>query len=60
MSGPRDSHTKCSQRQISYDITYMWNRKYDNLIYKTERDSQALKTNLWLPEGKGINLGDWD
>ena len=27
-------------RQISYDITYMWKLKYDTneLIYKTERD----------------------
>ena len=23
------------------------------LIYKTETDSQTLKTNLWLPAGKG-------
>jgi len=23
------------------------------LIYKTEIDSQTLKTNLWLPKGKG-------
>ena len=23
------------------------------LIYKTETDSQTLKTNLWLPKGKG-------
>ena len=22
-------------------------------IYKTETDSQTLKTNLWLPKGKG-------
>ena len=32
MSGPRDYHTKWSnksdrKRQISYDITYMWNLK---------------------------------
>ena len=28
------------ERQISYDIIYMWNLKYDTneLIYKTERD----------------------
>ena len=28
--------------QIPYDITYMWNVKYDTneLIYKTETDSQ--------------------
>ena len=29
--GPGDYHTKCSksdrERQISYDITYMWNLK---------------------------------
>ena len=31
------------ERQISYDITYMWNVKYDTneLIYKTETDSQT-------------------
>ena len=31
MDGPRDDHTKWSkperERQIPYDITYMWNRK---------------------------------
>ena len=25
----------------------------NELIYKTETDSQTLKTNLWLPKGKG-------
>ena len=39
-------------------ISLMWNRKYaaNELIYKTEIDSQTLKINLWLPkggEGKG-------
>ena len=33
MHGPRDYHTKSSkserERQIPYDITYMWNLKYD-------------------------------
>ena len=35
--------SELSQRQISYDITYMWNLKNDTneLIYKTEIDSQA-------------------
>ena len=30
------------ERQIPYDITYMWNLKYDTneLIYKIETDSQ--------------------
>ena len=46
MDGPRDYHTKWSksdrERQI-YDITYMWNLKYDTneLIYQTETDSQT-------------------
>jgi len=33
----------------------MWNLKNDTdeLIYKTEIDSQTVKTNLWLPKGKG-------
>ena len=36
------------KRQILHDITNMWNLKYDAnvLIYKTEIDSQTLKT--WL------------
>ena len=47
MDGPRDYHTKWGklerERQIPYDITYMWNLKYDTneLIYKTETDSQT-------------------
>ena len=47
MDAPRDYHTKWSksdrERQIPYDITYMWNLKYDTneLIYKTETDSQT-------------------
>ena len=38
---------------IAYDITYMWNLKYDTneLIYEN-RDSQMQKTNLWFPKGK--------
>ena len=33
----------------------MWNLKYDTneLIYKTEIDSQTQKTYLWLPKRKG-------
>ena len=47
MDGPRDYHTKRSkserERQIPYDITYMWNLKYDTneLIYETETGSQT-------------------
>ena len=34
----------------------MWNLTFKNdtneLIYKTETDSQISKTNLWLPKGR--------
>ena len=44
-----------SQRTISHNVTYMQNLKNDTkeLIYKTETDPQAWKTNLWLSKGKG-------
>ena len=50
------------ERQISYDIAYMWNLKKkkkdtNERIYKTETDSQTSKTNLWLPKQK---LRLWD
>ena len=35
----------------------MWNlgkKDTNELIYKTERDSQTYKTNLWLPNGKEL------
>ena len=47
MDGPRDYHTKWSkserERHVPYDITYLWNLKYDTneLIYETETDSQT-------------------
>ena len=51
MDGLRDDQNKSDkERQLSYDTTYMGNLKYDTneLIYKTETDSQSEKTNLWL------------
>ena len=69
MDGPRDYHTKWSksdrERQIPYDITSAWNQQTDTneLIYKTETDSQTSKTKLWLPKGTGggrDKLGVWD
>jgi len=43
------------ERQTPSDFTYMWNLKNDmnELIQKTETDSQTAKLNLWLPKGKG-------
>ena len=46
MDATRDYHTKWSkserERQISYDITYMWYLKYgtNEPIYKTETESR--------------------
>ena len=36
---------------MPYDITYMWNLKYDitELIYETDRQ----RTDLWLPRERG-------
>ena len=52
MDRPRNYHTKWSeldrQRQISYDITNMWNLKKtdtNELVYKTI-DSQTWRTNI--------------
>ena len=56
MNEPRDYPTKQSkwerERQILYDITYMWSLKPDTneLTYKIEIDSQSLRTDLWLPK----------
>ena len=48
MDGPRDCHTEWSksdrERELSYDIAYMWNLKRNDtneFIYKTETDSQT-------------------
>ena len=49
MNTTRDYHTKWSmsererEREIPYDITYMWNLKYDTneFICETETDSQT-------------------
>ena len=43
MDGPRDYHTKWSkadrERQISYDITYMWNlKKWNKWTYLQNRN----------------------
>ena len=47
--------SELSQRQISYDTTYMWNLKKNTngLVYTAETDSHSLQTYLWLPKGKG-------
>ena len=51
------------ERQKPYDITYMWNLKYDtnNLIYETESQTQrtdvaAKREGKWRRDGLGV----WD
>ena len=58
VDSPKDYHTKWSKseegRQIPYDITFMWNQKYDTneFIYKTETDSQT-ENRLLVVKGDG-------
>ena len=53
-------HTRWSKpdrrRQISYNIAYMWNTKKNEIICKTEIDSQTQNTNLWLPKFKKLEI----
>ena len=47
--------TEVHKRQVSHNITYKWNLKNNTneLIYKTETDSQISQTKIWLLKGKG-------
>ena len=61
MDGPRDYHTeqsKSGERQIPYDITYMWNLKYNTneLIYETETDSD-IENKLMVTKGEEAGEG---
>jgi len=47
------------EKQIPYDITCMWNLKYEP-VYKAETKSQKERTDLWFPrerDGRGL---DWE
>ena len=62
MDGPRDYHMKWSKSEKerqTYDITYMWNLKYDTKwthLRKRNRFTDN-RTDLWLPRGRGV--GEW-
>ena len=68
MDGSRDYHSKWQkaerERQIPYDITYVWNLKYDTneLIYETKTTSKHRKQTYSYQRGKGAGdkLGVWD
>ena len=58
MDGPIDFHTesfKVKYHMISFICGFLKNDT-NELIYKTEIDSQTWKTNLWLPTGKGERI----
>ena len=48
-----------SEREIPYTITYMWSLKFctNEHICKTETHSQTQRTDLWLPRGRGEEMG---
>ena len=58
MDGLTDYHTKWnkSEKDKYYDITHPCNlikkNNINELISRTETDSQILKITLWLPKGK--------
>ena len=52
MDGSRDDHTKWSKRQVQYEITCMWNLKYDTNQHETKTDSETQRTDLWLSRGR--------
>ena len=56
------SEVKQTEKDKYHDMIYMWNLKSDanELIYKTEIESQMQKTNLWLPGGKGGGGINWE
>ena len=64
MDATRDYHTKWSksekERQIPYDVTYMWNLKYDTneSIYETESGAQRI--DWWLPRGGVWGGMEWE
>ena len=67
MGGPRDYHTKRSkserERQVSYDIAYMWNLKYDTnqSIYETEPGAQSIENRFVVAKSVGGKRGlDWE
>jgi len=49
---------KVRERQIAYDITYIWYLKYDinQLIYKTQTKT-VIENKRMVPKGKGVGEG---
>ena len=68
MNGPRDDHTKwCKserERQIPYNITYMWNLKYDKMNLWNRSRLTDIENKLMVTKGERgwgrDKLGVWD
>ena len=62
MDGPRDYHTKWNkserERQIPYDVTYMWNLKYDTneLLWNRNRLTD-IENRLVVAKWDGVGRG---
>ena len=50
------------QKEDSYTNIWILKNDTNELIYKTKRNSQTWKANLWLPKGniERNKLGVWD
>ena len=50
------------ERQIPYDLIYMWNGKYDTNehIYETQTESRIQRIDFCLPRVKGGERVDWE
>ena len=49
---------KDKQHMISF-ICGIFKKNTNELIFRTETDSQTLKTNLWSPKGTDVVGGKW-
>ena len=51
MYGPRDYHTKWSQsereQQTLYNVTYMWNIKYDTNLFTKEKQTHRYRRQIY-------------
>ena len=45
------------KRQIPYDVTYMWNLKYDTNEPTYETVSRTQRTDWWFPRGRELEEG---
>ena len=54
------SEVSQKEKDTSYNIVYRWNLNQgtNKPIYKTETDSQAQRTDMWLPRGRWLGEED--